>query len=190
MERIYIEDKRFEKVDFSVNRMSIADYENCSFINCNLSAVDLSNICFSECEFTDCNLSTAKLIKTSFRDTKFFACKMMGLHFEHCSNFLFSVYFENSVLNLSSFYEVNLKKTVFKKCSLREVDFTAADLTGANLDGSDLAAAIFVDSVLEKADFRNANNYSIDPTANKVKKAKFSINGIAGLLDKFDIEIE
>ena len=114
----------------------------------------------------------------------------MGLHFEHCSNFLFSVYFENAALNLSSFYGLNLKNTNFKKCILHEVDFTSADLTGANFDGSDLAGGIFADSILEKADLRTAYNYSIDPILNKLKRAKFSITGIAGLLDRFDIEIE
>jgi len=32
-------------------------------------------------------------------------------------------------------------------------------------------------------------NYSIDPEKNKIKKARFSTAGIAGLLDKYDIEI-
>jgi fluoroquinolone resistance protein len=190
MERIYVEDKRFEKVDFAVKPLSIADYENCSFINCNFSNVDLTSICFSECEFVDCNLSTAKLIKTSFRDAKFKDCKLMGLHFDHTSNFLFSVYFQNSVLDLSSFYEVNLKKTVFKKCILREVDFTGADLTNACFDNCDLHGAVFAHSILEKTDFRTAYNYSIDPASNRIKKAKFSLAGVAGLLDKFDIEID
>jgi hypothetical protein len=34
------------------------------------------------------------------------------------------------------------------------------------------------------------DNYSIDPDLNKIKKARFSTQGIAGLLDKYDIEIE
>jgi len=34
------------------------------------------------------------------------------------------------------------------------------------------------------------DNYSIDPELNKIKKARFSTQGIAGLLDKYDIEIE
>jgi fluoroquinolone resistance protein len=44
--------------------------------------------------------------------------------------------------------------------------------------------------LLEKADFRTAYNYSIDPEKNRIKKAKFSIFGVTGLLDKYDIEIE
>jgi hypothetical protein len=43
---------------------------------------------------------------------------------------------------------------------------------------------------LEKADFRDAINYRIDPGINKMKKAKFSRDGLPGLLTRFDIIIE
>jgi hypothetical protein len=49
--------------------------------------------------------------------------------------------------------------------------------------------SIFENTLLEKADLRTAFNYSIDPEMNRVKKAKFSIAGVTGLLDKYDIEI-
>jgi hypothetical protein len=50
--------------------------------------------------------------------------------------------------------------------------------------------AIFNDSQLAGADFRTAFNYKIDPEFNPMKKAKFSAQGIVGLLDKYDIKIE
>jgi fluoroquinolone resistance protein len=57
-------------------------------------------------------------------------------------------------------------------------------------DNCDLTRATFDRSVLEKADFRTSYNYSIDPENNKIKKAKFSLLGVSGLLDKYDIAIE
>jgi fluoroquinolone resistance protein len=57
-------------------------------------------------------------------------------------------------------------------------------------DNCDLSKASFDNTILEKADFRTAFNYSINPESNKIKKAKFSVSGIAGLLDKYDIHIE
>lgn len=84
---------------------------------------------------------------------------------------------------------MKLKQTVFKNSQLYEVDFTECDLSSASFDNCDLAGAIFKDTILEKADFRTAFNYSIDPELNRIKKAKFSRSGIAGLLDKYDIEI-
>ena len=73
---------------------------------------------------------------------------------------------------------------------MQEVDFTGADLTAALLHNCDLAGAIFSNTKLQKADFRTAFNYSVNPETNDIKKAKFSLNGIAGLLDKYDIVVE
>ncbi|MEI6884575.1 MAG: hypothetical protein WCO02_08810 [Bacteroidota bacterium] len=39
-------------------------------------------------------------------------------------------------------------------------------------------------------DFRSSFNYSIDPGMNRMKKAKFSLAGLVGLLDQYDIEVE
>jgi uncharacterized protein YjbI with pentapeptide repeats len=82
------------------------------------------------------------------------------------------------------------KKTVFKNSKLNESDFTESNLTGTILDNCDLTKATFANSVLEKADFRTSFNYSIDPEINRLKKARFSLSGIAGLLEKYDIEID
>jgi len=50
--------------------------------------------------------------------------------------------------------------------------------------------AMFIHTNLEKADFRSAFNYSIDPETNRIRKARFSVPAVTGLLDKYDIEIE
>lgn len=187
---IYVEEKTFNKDDFTKNALTKGEYEFCTFINCDFSGSDLADIKFSECEFIDCNLSLAKLTKTSFRDVKFRSGKMLGLRFENCSEFGLLFGFENCTLNHSSFYQTKLKKTSFKNSQLREVDFTECDLTGTVFDNCDLTMATFEQTILEKADFRTSFNYSIDPEVNRIKKAKFSLPGIAGLLDKYDIEID
>jgi uncharacterized protein YjbI with pentapeptide repeats len=103
---------------------------------------------------------------------------------------LFQVSFENCILNFSSFYGVKLKGSKFGNCTLQEVDFTAADLTNVTFADSDLLRSIFVESILERVDFTSAYNYTIDPELNRMKKAKFSLNGLPGLLEKYNIEIE
>jgi len=47
--------------------------------------------------------------------------------------------------------------------------------------------ATFDNSILAGTDFRSASNYSFDPEKNKIRKAKFSLAGLPGLLDKYDI---
>lgn len=186
----YIEDQAFEGVDYSSTPMAMGHYEVCSFVHCNFAHSDLSGIHFTECTFRDCDLSMANIMETSFKSVTFKDCKMLGLQFEECNDFLFAVGFDHCLLNISNFCKINLKGTRFKKCSLQEVDFTEADLSGAFLDECDLSGAIFDHTNLEKADLRTATHYTIHPENNRIRKAKFSVSGLPGLLGSFDIEIE
>jgi fluoroquinolone resistance protein len=190
MDKVSITGKAFAKIDFTENGIQKGDYESCRFENCNFSSVNLSEIRFYDCIFKSCDLSLVKLTQTAFRDAKFIDCKLLGMRFEHCNDFLFAVDFENCNLNLSSFYKKNLKKVRVKNCTLVEADFTESDLMASVFDNCDLSRATFDHSNLEKADFRTSFNYSIDPEVNRIKKAKFSLAGIAGLLDKYDIVID
>ncbi len=190
MEKAFIENKIFDKVDFTQQPLSKGDYEKCRFVNCNFSNANLSNCNFSECEFAFCNLSLAQVGKTAFRDIHFKDCKLLGLRFDTSNPFLFSVQFENCILNLSSFYKLAIKKTTFKNCTLHEVDFSEGDLTASVFENCDLLRATFDGTILDKVDFRTSYNYTLDPETNKIKKAKFSKEGIVGLLYKYDIEIE
>jgi fluoroquinolone resistance protein len=198
MKQVFIAEKTFEKIDFTQKPLSKGEYEYCNFVNCNLSKSDLSDIKFVECEFSGCNLSLVNLDRTSLKEIKFKDCKMLGLNFGDCHEFGFVVYFDACILNHSSFSgtaspvkkRVKFRQTVFKNSQLHEVDFTECDLSSSVFDNCDLTRTIFESTILEKADFRTSFNYSIDPELNRIKKAKFSQSGIAGLLDKYDIEIE
>ena len=185
-----IEDKLFERIDFTETPFIIDEYENCRFVGCNLFQANLSNVVFRECSFEECDVSMANLNNTTLNDVKFKGCKLVGLQFENCKTFLFSVSFENCVLKLAVFYQTKLKKTLFRNCNLQEVDFTEADLTESVLDNCDLMRATFNYTMLEKADLRTSYLYSIDPVINRLKKARFSRQHIDGLLDRFDIKIE
>ena len=78
----------------------------------------------------------------------------------------------------------------FKQCVIHEVDFTDADLSNAVFDNCDLMGSTFMNTNVEKANFSTAKNYSINPAFNKIKKAKFSVPEITGLLHQYDIVIE
>ena len=189
MSSTFTEDKDFKGVIFSREIIPEGDYENCLFDKCIFSNLDLSNINFIECEFVNCDFSLAKLTNTSFREVKFIECKLVGMHFENCNKIGLSAGFEDCQMDLSSFYKLNLRNVTFKGCILHEVDFTESDLTGLVLEKCNLSGAIFENTILEKTDFRTSQNYSIDPETNRIRKAKFSITDIVGLLDQYDIEI-
>lgn len=183
-------DETFDKRDFTGEPLPKGEYESCVFKHCNFSGSALSSIRFIDCMFIGSNLSLVRLDKTVLRDAQFKECKMVGLHFEQCDPFGLSFSFEGGLLDQSSFYRAKLKKTVFKGIQLREVDLTECDLTSAVFDNCDLTGAAFENTILEKADLRTSFNYSIDPERNRVKKAKFSLQGLPGLLNKYDIEID
>ncbi|SHF41362.1 Pentapeptide repeat-containing protein [Mariniphaga anaerophila] len=190
MEKDYTEGKTFKNDDFENSHPLKGEYEDCRFLDCDFSNGDLSDCIFVDCEFLGCNLSLAKLTTTTFRDAKFKECKMLGLRFDDCNPFGLAFSFEDCILNHSSLFGIKIKKTIFKNTQLQEVDFTASDLTGSLFDNCDLARATFERTVIEKADFRTSYNYSIDPENNRVRKAKFSVRGIAGLLEKYDLNID
>jgi fluoroquinolone resistance protein len=170
--------------------ITTGDYEKCSFDYCIFSNANLSDIHFINCQFKHCDFTLAKVTNAAFGNVTFIGCKLLGVRFEECNKFGFSANFQDCQLKHSSFYKQSLKNTNFKECNLQEVDFSESNLTAVKFDNCDLSGAIFKNTVLEKSDFRTAYNFSINPEINRMKKAKFSIPGIVGLLDKYKIEIE
>jgi len=190
MNSIFSLEKTFQKINFSLNPLPKGEYELCTFINCDFSNTDLSNMVFVSCEFVACNLSLVSINDTSFREVNFKDCKMLGLRFDTCHKFGLELNFNSCNLNHSSFYKVKLKKTSIKDCQLQETDFTECDLTASKIENCNFLNASFDHTVLEKADLRTSYNYLINPEQNNIKKAKFSLSGVGGLLTKYDIEID
>ncbi|WP_273565323.1 pentapeptide repeat-containing protein [Maribacter halichondriae] len=185
----FIADQTFKAQDYTKTCLPKGEYENCIFEGCDFSNGYLDNQNFLECEFIDCNLSNANLKHTIFNEVTFSHCKMMGLQFEDLNDFLIAFRFEHCTLNLSSFHQMQLKNMIFRDCKLVEIDFTEADLTNAIFEHCNLARAIFDQTNLEKADFTTSIHFNIDPERNPLKKAKFSKDGLHGLLQKHNIVI-
>lgn len=183
-------DQQFNKDSFIDQKLQPGEYENCVFSHCALSKADLGKSKFTDCRFVDCDLSMARLTGTSFSDCAFVDCRMFGLLFYNCHPFGLGFRFERCQLNHSSFFKTKIRAMIFQECSLEEVDFTDADLTGATLSACNLKNAMFENTILEKADFRGAYNFSIDPDLNRMRRARFSRTELNGLLDKHDLDIE
>lgn len=185
---IYIQ-KTFEKEVFINSRINNREFEDCIFKNCDFSNTDFAETTFMDCEFIDCNLSLAKMRNTSLKTVYFKNCKLLGILFHETSEFLFSVQFQDCILDYASFANKKMPKTKFINSSLKETSFIGANLTSSVFDNCNLDGTIFNDTILKATDFATSYNYKIDPEFNPMQKAKFSIQGIAGLLDKYDILI-
>jgi uncharacterized protein YjbI with pentapeptide repeats len=165
------------------------EYEQCTFVDCDFSNADLGGSSFGKCTFRRCNLSNARLNGAAFREVKFADCKLMGLHFDSCNPIGLEFSAESCLLNYSFFVQVKMRKTRFKDCQMREADFTGADFTDSVFDHCDLLSAVFDGTNLERADLSTAHSYSIDPEKNRIRRAKFSLPDVIGLLNRYDIEI-
>ena len=190
MENLIHTHKTFEKVSFIDKKVNNREFEDCVFKNCDFSNSDFSNNTFMDCEFIDCNLSMIQLSGTSLKTIHFRDCKLLGIQFQECADFLFSVNFQDCVLDYSSFANKKMPKTSFNSCSIKEVSFIGTNLTNSVFENCDLENAIFNDTQLGGVNFMTARNFIIDPEFNPMRKAKFSTQGIVGLLDKYDIKIE
>lgn len=182
--------KTFEKVVYLDKKINNREFEGCIFKNCDFSNSDFSYNIFSDCEFIDCNLSVTRLSGSSMKNGSFKNCKLLGILFNECDDFLFGVHFSECILDYSSFANKKMPKTKFLHSSLKDVVFIGAKLMGSTFDNCDLAGAIFNETELKEVDFLTAYNYTIDPEFNPMRRAKFSTQGIPGLLEKYDIKIQ
>lgn len=168
----------------------IREFIRCTFQACELQGTWMAGRTFSECTFRDCDLSNADLDRTALREVSFERCKLMGARFDRCHTFLLSISFAQCILDLASFHGLKLKGTRFAMCRMRETDLSDADLSNASFKECDLGGALFDGTLLEGADLRSAVHYSIDPARNRLRKARFSSEGLYGLLDRTGIIVD
>ena len=184
------EDQTFTKVTAEAIAGRKRTFENCKFISSDLSYADLSGMVFIDCYFEGCNLSLIRLSDTGLQNIQFKECKLTGADFSKSRDFLFEANFNNCILDNAIFYKKKNKGAKFTDCSMVETDFTEADLTDVQFNNCNLNRAFFNRTTLKNADLRTSYNFIIDPDINILKKARFSVHGLPGLLAKYDIRIE
>ncbi|GAB3889513.1 pentapeptide repeat-containing protein [Spirosoma agri] len=165
-------------------------FEQCTFKDLNLSKAIVASANFINCRFEDCDLSMIVLEGTKLDDVVFVRCKLTSVNFGLCSAFGFHIDFQECQLDYTSFSNRNLKKTRFVDCSMREARFISCDLSGAAFKNCNLELALFSANTLAQVDFSSSYNLELDPDANKLKKTKFSLHSLPGLLTKYDIVVK
>ncbi|AHM60869.1 putative low-complexity protein [Flammeovirgaceae bacterium 311] len=189
MEPIVHQHKLFENLNYSGKALKNREFEKCSFKACDFSSSDFSGNRFTDCTFTGCNMGLMKLNQTTMDGIFFQECKLIGVNFNDCADLLFSVRFENCLLDYASFVSKKMSKASFKNSSLKSAIFSNATLNKAIFDNTDLQGAVFNRTNLQEANFITAYNFTIDPELNMVKRAKFSQQSLPGLLAKYDLQV-
>ncbi len=179
--------KVFTALSFSDFSSMAAEYEDCTFIQCDFSNQYIPNINLLDCTFADCNFSNSVFNQTSLKLVIFNECKLTGADFSNVNPFLLELNFNDSDLSLANFHGIPLTNSSFENCSLIEVDFSESDLSGIKITNSNLERVIFNRTKLEKVDFSTSFNIQLDPELNNIKGAKFSIQSLPGLLNKYGI---
>ena len=118
---------------------------------------------YESCSFIHCNLSSVDVSHYTFIDTNFVGCNL-------------------SLLKLNN--------TILRDISFKGCKMIGLHLAESIFAHSDLSGAVFSFTNIERADFRDALNYSIDPEKNKIKKSKHSTSALGGLLGKHDLLID
>lgn len=175
-----------------VSELADVELEQVTLSGCDLSSATLRRVVLRDCEVVDSDLSLVRLVDCRFVDCTFTGCRAVGVVWTGASASLVArapFAFERCRLDLGSFLGAPAGGSIFRNCSLREVDFSEAVLRGADFSGSDLAGATFRASDLRDANFVDASNVTLDPRENRLAGARFAAAGALGLLDAFGIVI-
>lgn len=184
------EDQTFVGQDFSGCSWRDQVFTSCVFENCIFIEADFSSAQFSDCRFKRCNLHLVRLDGCRLQEVTFEGSKVVGAELYRCAGRFFSPRFEGCMLMGCNFSEAKMKNGFFRGCKIHDCSFSSSQLVGADFREADLAGTTFHHTDLSKADFRGAMNYSIDPQANTVKKARFSVPEVLSLLDFLAIEYQ
>ncbi|QJW90695.1 pentapeptide repeat-containing protein [Spirosoma taeanense] len=164
-------------------------FEQCQFRKLDLTRTALTGSSFVDCRFEDCNLTGVELKNTKLYDVQFTACRLLHVDFGVCDAFGFHTNFQDCQLDYTVFLNRKLRKANFTDCSLKEAHFLKCDLTATVFKNCNLELARFEDNNLTQVDFATSYNLTIDPDDNKVKKARFSLYSLPGLLTKYDLVV-
>jgi hypothetical protein len=191
MEQIEIHTgETFRGPDYVRQSLRGREFEGCIFVDCDFSYADLSGCVFSDCVFEGCRMTLTIVTDTVLRRVEFKKSDLRGMDFETAAEFGFAIVCEGSRLDNCSFVRRKMKDTPFRGGELRECYFAGCDLSGAVFDGCTMTGTTFERCDLSGADLRTAIGYEVDPLANRVVRARFSEQNLAGLVGRLGVVVE
>jgi len=164
-------------------------FEQCTFKKLDLARVSLAGSSFVDCRFEDCNLTGVVVKNTRLYDVSFINCKLPHVDFGVCDPFGFHITCQDCRLDYVVFLNRKLKKALFADCSIKEAFFLQCDLTGTAFRNCNLELTRFEGNNLTQADFATSYNLVLNPDDNTLKKARFSLYSLPGLLTKYELVV-
>ena len=186
-------EQTFKDLNLSHALLKSNSFNECRFERCIFEEAHFRNCRFVNCLFKNCDLSLVQIPNCSFSGARFENSKVIGINWAqaHWSDKALwdPIEFKKCSLSHSTFLGVDLNGIKMLRCEAINVDFRETDLTQADFSFTDLRDSLFLNANLSRADFRYARNYTIDPSQNTLKGAKFSLPEAMSLLYSMNIEI-
>ncbi|HPB73342.1 MAG TPA: pentapeptide repeat-containing protein [Phycicoccus sp.] len=167
------------------------DLDGCTLTGVSLSEARLLGCTFVECRFESVDLSMTDLTDSRFTGCTFVGSRMLALGWASTSSSpVFDPnHFEDCRMEHASFAGSDVTAFTFRRCRLREADFTEAVARRVDFAGSDLAAARFDRTDLRDASLAGATGWVLDPRTNTVRGLRIDLDGAAGLLDPLGVHL-
>lgn len=188
--RSSFEDQDFEGLDLTGERLTDKEFEGCAFVSCKLEGVVLDRCRFVSCEFRLSDLSLFKPRDSAFRGVRFIDSRLTGVDWTQAETTLgLDVAFERSILDGSSFMELEVRGLRAIQCRAEGVNFVGASLGEADFSGTDLSDCQFSGADLRGVDFGRASNVSFDPRECRLKDTRVSLEAAVGLLGRLGVVV-
>ena len=110
-----IEECKFVKIDFSLIKLINTHIVDCIFENCDLSNLEFNKISIHRCQFINCKMTGVNFINCSLHDLLFKG--VQGRYLNISLGNIRNVDFIDTVLDESSFMEVDVKNLIFNQVS-------------------------------------------------------------------------
>jgi uncharacterized protein YjbI with pentapeptide repeats len=185
-------DTTFRQLVLDRQALTGKDFDACTFESCSFQEAEVVGCAFRDVRFVGCSLAAVKLTNSRIAGVTFTRSKVIGVDWtaaQWSSVGTPIVFEEECTLDYSVFFGLKLKRSVFRDCSAREVDFTEADLSGSDFSGTDLSGARFHHTKLRTAHLEGAVGYLIDPTTNDLAGARVSLPEAGSLIRALGITI-
>ncbi len=187
-------DHTFKDLVLTGLQIRSSTFLGCIFERCFLVESIVENCRFIECLFKNCDCGLLQVPNSTFSGSRFEDTKLVGVNWSQANwpdHWIGEpLAFNQCFLNHSTFLGIQLKAATFRRCEAVNVDFRQSDLSRADFAFTNLRDSLFQGTDLSMADLRFARNYQIDPSQNKVHKARFSLPEAMSLLYSMDIDLD